>query len=189
MIIRVKIYKQTVIMYTFAYELTLYYLHALGLREDEDEYKIRNVVNECDIEDRIGAIANSMESKIRKQDGEDHSENWRARREAYTSICDHFFEFVYGRSWTFDIEGDRVPDDLPEFFRDLFTGSEADCGREADWGREADYISHALKTSHDPEILQLINNMHPGDIRTLDIQARQYIFVYCYEHGINIGLY
>ena len=188
MIIRVKIYKQTVIMYTFAYELTLYYLHALGLREDEDEYKIQNVVNECDIEDRISAIANSMESKIRKQDGEDHSENWRARREAYTSICDHFFEFVYGRSWTFDIEGDRVPEDLSDFFRDLFT-SEADNGREADYGREADCISHALKTSHDPDILQLINNMHPGDIRTLDIQARQYIFVYCYEHGINIGLH
>jgi hypothetical protein len=181
-------------MYTFAYELTLYYLHALGLREDEDEYKIQNVVNECDIEDKIGTIAHSMESKIRKQDGEDHSENWRARREAYTSICDHFFEFVYGRSWTFDIEGDRVPGDLSDFFSDLFT-SEADCGREADYGSEADYgreadcISHALKTSHDPDILQLLNNMHPGDIKTLDIQARQYIFVYCYEHGINIGLH
>ena len=29
------------------------------------------------------------------------------------------------------------------------------------------------------------NNMYPGDIKTLDIQARQY----CYEHGINIGLH
>lgn len=166
-------------MYTFAYELTLYYLRALGLQEDENECKIQNVVNECDIEGRIEEIARSMESKIRKQDGEDHSENWRRRREAYNSICDHFFEFVYARSWTFDIEGDRVPDDLSEFFRDLFTGSKG----------EAYNISEAFQTSHDPDILQLFEDIHPGDIKTLDIQARQYIFVYCYEHGINIGLH
>jgi hypothetical protein len=178
-------------MFTLAYELTLFYLRALGYHEDEREDTIKDILASCDIEPQIDFIANTINQKIHNEEELDHPENWATRYSAYKIISDHFFEYIYCRYWNFKKDGASVPEDLSEFFKEIFNSS--DILRVEDDEDEREYmslnVSDILRQSSIPQICDLIELQTSKELETLDIQARQYIFVYVYEHGINIGYY
>ena len=179
-------------MYTLAYELVLLYMSALGYHEDEKEHTIKDILASCDIEPQIDFIANTVNKKIQNEEEQhEHHKNWASRRSAYKIISDYFFEYVYSRYWNFKKDGSSVPGNLSEFFKEIFNSS--DILRVEDDEHEQEYmslnVSDILRQSSILQIRDLIKLQTSKELETLDIQARQYIFVYAYEHGINIGYY
>jgi hypothetical protein len=89
------------------------------------------------------------------------------RFDLYKLISDHFFHYAYVRCWEFKPNEKTFPVGID---RSIFeTGADfSECAVKFFWHDE----------QFDPEFL-----------RHLDIQARQWIYVYCFENGINFGFY
>jgi hypothetical protein len=182
-------------LYSFAQELTLFYLRALGLDNiDQDNDLIQEVVEECNISHAISDIAHAILQKIREDEKNftEHAENWRTRIGAYNQIAFYFFEYIYTRYWNFNGNGESVPPRLSENYKVIFQSENALSNTEGEsvvpvqrlWS-----IANVMSQSSNERVLNAFKNKSVEFTKTLDIQTRQYIFVYCYEHGINFDYF
>lgn len=173
--------------FTFQDELILHYFRALGCDTEEIEmnfYKeLRHVVTKT-IED----VSSVIQSRLKIIDTpHQHALNYARRHEIYSTIASYFFEYVYVRCWIFDGHALGTPNTLMPAYSDIFTINpdvKEDSQDEIYWS-----ISNVLKKHSNFFIINLLNTFSDEFLKTIDIQVRQFIFVYCYEHGINLGYF
>jgi hypothetical protein len=168
-------------LYTFPEELVLFYLKALDLNLDENMALIQGIVEECLLKNVITSIAGSIMKRIESNEKniQPHRENWRLRFEAYSAISRNFLEYMYTRHWNFNGNARGMPEDLDNNYKALFL-----LPIEGHWN-----ISEALAHAENEQVQNALKNRSINFVKNLDLQARQYIFVYCYEHGINFAYY
>lgn len=161
--------------YSFAEELNLFYLQAFGIDATPELYL---EVKE-DLMDSISKIRDSIIKGLRTLECKDHPTNWDFRHKTYEIICNHFFSYNYTRYWNFNGNGAAMPVILSRLSKEIF------CSENAGKLSEVYY----MYMENHPELTEKFKDKSKEFIETMDVQARQYIFVYCYEHGVNFGYY
>jgi hypothetical protein len=147
----------------FATTLAFEYLVKVGLEEGDALYLAQENVSSVNefLDDAISFIGETL-LETDTCIGEDH----KRRFELYSLISQHFFQYGYARFWVFKSPQETFPKSVDQ---SLFeTGVNfSDC------------LAKIIDTTKlDTEFL-----------RHLDIQVRQWIYVYCFENGHNFNFY
>ena len=152
----------------FAFDVIHTYLRAVGIESD----CIVNTINDDvlkTVNTYLTQVAEEIGSRLLDMDTncqEDH----KRRRNIYNSICNYFFKYAYCRYWEFKLELSDPPTSK-NIDADLFDSNLN--------------LSHVL-ISIFPEHFEVVDI---DFLAHLDIQVRQWIYVHCYEHGLNFHFF
>ena len=159
--------------YSFSEELNMLYIGALGISDENEHLQIFRQVQPI-LQEAIITISDIIKQRMEATEEEQENSNWTRRFDAYMTISTQFHLYVYTRYWQFNGNGPSVPQNLTESYKNIFTFPDT----SPYWNLSSIYEDH-----------NMFKNLTQDFINTLDTQVRQFIFVYCYEHGMNFGYF
>jgi type I site-specific restriction endonuclease len=161
----------------FDVELIYSYLEAINLPIDYNIDYIQNSYVGQGISQKIDLIADNILDSINNtaEDPDDNEQKQRELREAYDAIVSVHFEYVYGRVWEYKLDGELLPEDLSDRFKNILS-------------LETDFLD-LVKSTDNELIHDLIQNADAEKIRYLNSQTLARIFVHYYENPHNWGFY
>lgn len=161
----------------FDVELLYSYLEALDLPGHYNVDYVQNSYVGRGISQKIDVIADNIRDSIinTAEDPDDNEQKQRELREAYDAIVSVHFEYVYGRVWEYKLDGELLPEDLSDRFKNILS-------------LETDFLD-LVKSTDNELIHELVQNADAEKIRYLNAQTLARIFVHYYENPHNWGFY